>query len=45
MLDAPGDVSYLGQLEDDLEDLAKHVKGLNPSTITALGGHSSGGGG
>ncbi|MDB9797735.1 alpha/beta fold hydrolase [Pseudomonadales bacterium] len=44
MLDAPGDVSYLGLLEDDLEDLAMHVKGLNLGTITALGGHSSGGG-
>lgn len=39
-----GDVQYLGQLEDDLSDLHKHLMSLYPNSIFILGGHSSGGG-
>ena len=37
-----GDVAYIGQLEDDLEDFARQV--LAGRSNTALVGHSSGGG-
>lgn len=40
----PGDVSYLGQLEHDLEDLLIQLKSSHPNTRVVLGGHSSGGG-
>lgn len=40
----PGDISYLGQFEDDLEDLLVHIKSANPNTKVILVGHSSGGG-
>ena len=39
-----GDVDYLGQLEDDVGDIVRRVKALNPGKIVLLGGHSSGGG-
>lgn len=39
-----GDISYFGQLEDDLEDLVAHVKRSYPDVPFALAGHSSGGG-
>lgn len=43
-LGRPGDVSYLGQLEHDLEDLHQHIKAQRPADRLVLGGHSSGGG-
>lgn len=39
-----GDVDYLGQLEDDLFDLNKHLRAMHPKATIILGGHSSGGG-
>lgn len=39
-----GDVTYLGQLEDDLTDLIEYVNKANPQFKIWLGGHSSGGG-
>jgi alpha-beta hydrolase superfamily lysophospholipase len=39
--DVRGDIAYIGQLEDDLEDFIKAVK---PTTPTTLVGFSSGGG-
>ncbi|MEH6569307.1 MAG: alpha/beta fold hydrolase [Halioglobus sp.] len=44
MLSKPGDVDYLGQYEDDLEALHKHLKSTYPNARLVLGGHSSGGG-
>lgn len=43
MLDAPGDVSYVGQLQDDIDDLIRHLQ-QQGNTAIYLGGHSSGGG-
>jgi len=37
-----GDISYIGQLEDDIADLASVLR--NPGQQLVLGGHSSGGG-
>ena len=39
-----GDVSYLGQLEHDLEDLNNGLRTSHPDSTVILGGHSSGGG-
>lgn len=39
-----GDVSYVGQLEDDLEDLLAHLKARQADARFTLVGHSSGGG-
>jgi pimeloyl-ACP methyl ester carboxylesterase len=39
-----GDVDYIGQLEDDLADLIKFLRGEGHSGPIVLGGHSSGGG-
>jgi pimeloyl-ACP methyl ester carboxylesterase len=39
-----GDVEYIGQLDDDLEDFIRKVKAENPNQKIILGGHSSGGG-
>ena len=39
-----GDVSYIGQLEDDLVDLIKHLQHKHGKRKIVLGGHSSGGG-
>lgn len=39
-----GDVDYVGQIEDDLEQLIDHVREAYPEASLYLGGHSSGGG-
>ncbi len=39
-----GDVDYVGQLEDDLEDLIGHLRERHPNASCILGGHSIGGG-
>ena len=40
----PGDVDYIGQFEDDIADLIKHLRSDNRRGPITLGGHSSGGG-
>lgn len=39
-----GDISYLGQYDDDLEDMLAYVRVHYPQSRLVLGGHSSGGG-
>jgi pimeloyl-ACP methyl ester carboxylesterase len=39
-----GDISYLGQLEDDMVDLVAEIRKANPDAPLTLIGHSSGGG-
>lgn len=39
-----GDISYIGQLEDDLEDIVAHLRRQHGDSPVALAGHSSGGG-
>ena len=39
-----GDIDYIGQLEDDLVDFLKLIRGKHPDAQLILGGHSSGGG-
>jgi alpha-beta hydrolase superfamily lysophospholipase len=39
-----GDISYLGQLEDDMADLVTEIRKTNPTAPLTLIGHSSGGG-
>lgn len=39
-----GDIDYLGQLDDDVEDLIVWLEKTYPGTRVVLGGHSSGGG-
>ena len=39
-----GDIDYLGQYEDDLEDIIRFIKATYPGDKIILGGHSSGGG-
>jgi non-heme chloroperoxidase len=39
-----GDVDYIGQLEDDIVDLIRFLRGRGLQADIALGGHSSGGG-
>jgi alpha-beta hydrolase superfamily lysophospholipase len=39
-----GDITYVGQLEDDLEDLASEIHKAHPNAPLVLIGHSSGGG-
>jgi non-heme chloroperoxidase len=39
-----GDVEYIGQLEDDLDDLIKFLRAEHHDGPITLGGHSSGGG-
>lgn len=39
-----GDVDYIGQLQDDLDDFLTLVHGQHPEARVILGGHSSGGG-
>ena len=39
-----GDISYINQLEDDIDDFIKMVKKNHPNSKVILGGHSSGGG-
>lgn len=38
-----GDIGYLGQLEDDLADLVRHLRITTPDLPLTLVGHSSGG--
>ncbi|OUR67260.1 hypothetical protein A9Q77_10450 [Marinomonas sp. 42_23_T18] len=38
----PGDVSYVGQLEDDLDDMISHLKQQKPGLSLVIGGHSAG---
>ncbi len=40
----PGDLNYIGQLEDDLADLVSVVRQSHPHAPIVLAGHSSGGG-
>lgn len=40
----PGDVDYIGQLEDDLADLISGIRTDNPRAKIVLAGHSAGGG-
>ena len=42
--DTRGDVSYIGQLEDDIADLITHLRELGHDGPFFLAGHSSGGG-
>jgi non-heme chloroperoxidase len=39
-----GDVEYIGQLEDDLDDLIKFLRAEHLNGLITLGGHSSGAG-
>ena len=39
-----GDIAYLGQLEDDMEDLVAHLRTRFPKSKLVMIGHSSGGG-
>lgn len=39
-----GDISYMGQLDDDLEDLVAELRSKHGALPVALAGHSSGGG-
>ena len=39
-----GDISYIGQLEDDIEDLIFEIRNKNSCSKIIVGGHSSGGG-
>jgi pimeloyl-ACP methyl ester carboxylesterase len=39
-----GDIGYIGQLDDDLEDLVTMLKAAHPSAELELIGHSAGGG-
>ncbi len=41
---AKGDIAYLGQYDDDLEDMLKFMRARYPQSRLVLGGHSSGGG-
>ena len=40
----PGDIDYIGQLDDDLADLVGVIRPLHPNAGLILAGHSSGGG-
>jgi alpha-beta hydrolase superfamily lysophospholipase len=39
-----GDITYLGQLEDDMADLVTQIRKVDPTAPLTLLGHSSGGG-
>lgn len=39
-----GDIDYINQYEDDINDFIKYIKTDHPGTKIILGGHSSGGG-
>jgi len=39
-----GDIDYINQLEDDLDDFIKIVRKKHPNSKLIIGGHSSGGG-
>jgi non-heme chloroperoxidase len=38
-----GDIDYIGQLDDDIEDLFRHVRVRHPDARIIFGGHSAGG--
>lgn len=38
----PGDVDYVGQLEDDLADMIAHIKSKDAASNIMIGGHSAG---
>lgn len=38
-----GDIDYIGQLDDDIEDLFRHVQMRHPGARIVFGGHSAGG--
>jgi non-heme chloroperoxidase len=38
-----GDIDYIGQLDDDIEDLFRHVQARHPYARIIFGGHSAGG--
>jgi non-heme chloroperoxidase len=38
-----GDIDYIGQLDDDIEDLFRHVQTRQPGARIVFGGHSAGG--
>ena len=40
----PGDIDYIGQLDDDLADLVGVIRPLHPAAPLILAGHSAGGG-
>jgi non-heme chloroperoxidase len=44
MGDMPGDITYLGQFDDDLSDLYALLSAQQPKALMVLAGHSSGGG-
>jgi len=39
-----GDINYINQLEDDINDFIKYIRDRHPDSRIILGGHSSGGG-
>lgn len=39
---SPGDVDYVGQLEDDLADMLTHMASIAPDLSLLIGGHSAG---
>ncbi|HSG41468.1 MAG TPA: alpha/beta fold hydrolase [Thermoanaerobaculia bacterium] len=41
---APGDVSYIGQYEDDVADVIREIRAAKPAGRIILAGHSMGGG-
>lgn len=41
---APGDVSYIGQYEDDVADVIRQIRAAKPTGRIILAGHSMGGG-
>ncbi|MEC0267105.1 alpha/beta hydrolase [Paenibacillus anseongense] len=38
-----GDIDYIGQLDDDIEDLIHHIQSCYPDATIIFGGHSAGG--
>ncbi|SEU09120.1 alpha/beta hydrolase [Paenibacillus sp. NFR01] len=38
-----GDIDYIGQFDDDIEDLFRHVQERHPGASIVFGGHSAGG--
>lgn len=39
-----GDISYINQLDDDIDDFLKVIREVHPDSKLIIGGHSSGGG-
>lgn len=42
--DRRGDIDYVGQFDDDLEDLIRVIRSDHPQSRIVMGGHSAGGG-